>query len=70
MTEKKCAVCGTDVPMRIAIGVTDGIGFYCEECDKYYCPKHFKVGETEHVCAGVDAEATRYYCPKGHCTQW
>jgi len=69
MVKKKCAVCGTNVPMTDLV-VQENVGFHCDECDKYYCPKHYKASEPFLVAAGVDAEATWYTCPNGHRTMW
>ena len=70
MANSKCAVCGADVHMISAtINRREGVGLYCEKCDEYYCPEHFEAYK-EYVCAGVDSESMRFYCPKGHTQPW
>ena len=38
---------------------------YCQTCDRLYCREH-QTTEDKRVAAGVDTEATFYYCPQGH----
>ena len=64
---KKCCVCQAEFSVDKYFTVSKD-GLYCATCDKYYCAKHMKEGPTERVAAGTDAEATIYYCPKGHTT--
>ena len=57
-----CSVCGKEVPDE------SGLSFrkhYCPTCKASYCAEH-REETTRLVAAGVDAEVTEYYCPRGH----